>query len=149
MPPISHSDFAIRFAAASYCEKWIGTFGKWGGDDPSGYDCSGIMHEVLQAWGVEKRGYDCTAHQLYLNHKDKRIEGKPYPGCLVFWFKDGKATHVEMVTEVINEYISVTGASGVWSKTKTQADAIQHNAYIKKNLIGYRGQNYKVIDPFL
>ena len=149
MSDISYADFEIRIAASKYCERWIGTFYKWGGDDPSGFDCNGVIHEALQAYGVEERGYDCTAHELYVNHKNNPITINPYPGCLVFWFKDGKAIHVEMITEIIQDMIFTTGASGGGSKTRTQADAIQHNAYIKKNPIGYRGENYKIVDPFM
>lgn len=151
MSDIPYSDYAIRFAAAHYCESWIGTFYKWGGDDPSGFDCNGAIHEVLQAYGVEKRSFDCTANQLYLDNKDKKLKEnrQPYPGCLVFWFRDGKAIHVEMITEVIDKLIFTTGASGGGSQTRTQSDAIQHNAYIKKNLITYRGENYKIVDPFI
>ena len=54
-----------------------------------------------------------------------------------------------MITEVIQDLVFTTGASGGGSKTRTQADAIQHNAYVKKNLIGYRGENYKIVDPFM
>jgi len=150
-PQIAYSEYEIRFKAAEYCEKWIGIFYLYGGDDPSGFDCNGIMHEVLQAYGVEKRGYDCTAHQLYLNHKSKEIKKRPYPGCLVFWFKKGTehVQHVEMVTEVIQDLIFTTGASGGGKRTTTEKAAIQHNAYIKKNPINYRGKNYVVCDPFL
>ncbi len=151
MSDIPYSDYQIRFSAAEYCEKWIGTFYKWGGDDPSGFNCSGIIHEILQAYGIEKRGFDSTAHELYLLNRENKLKEhrNPYAGCIVFWFKDGKAIHAEMITEVIQEKVFVTGASGGGSATKTQADAIQHNAYIKKNLITYRGDNYKIVDPFM
>jgi hypothetical protein len=139
----------IAYSVASYCEKWIGTFYGWGGDDPSAFDCSGLIHEALQAYGIEKRGYDSTAHQMYLNLKHNMIKTKPRPGCLVFWFRNGKAIHVEMVTEVIYDNVYVTGASGGGSKTKTREDAIHQNAYVKKNEINYRGTTYKVVDPFL
>ena len=148
MPP---SD--LHLSASRYCELWIGTFYKWGGDDPSGFDCSGIIHEVLQAFGYEKRGFDCKAHDLYLRFKDNKVEDNYFEGCLVFWFVDGKAIHVEMITEKVfiengKSLVITTGASGGGSKTTSKENAILHNAYIKKNVIDYRGLNFKVVDPF-
>ena len=68
-----------------------------------------------------------------------------YTGCLVFWFNppNRRMIHVEMM---IDEY-STIGASGGGSKTKTIADAIRDNAYIKMNKLNYRGDQYKIIDP--
>ena len=137
----------LGLSAVSYLKHWIGTPYKWGGDDFSGFDCNGIMHEILQAYGVEKRGFDSTAHDLYLIHKDKQTT-QPHPGCLVFWFNNGKATHVEMVSEIIGGHVFVMGASGGGSDTTTIEKAIKRNAYIKQNKIGYRGINFKIVDPF-
>jgi len=123
---------------------------KWGGDDPlAGFDCNGIVHEGLQSVGLEEHGYDCTAHQIYLNFKGegclvKGPDQNPMEGCLVFWFKDGKAYHVAMC---INRFF-VVEMSGGGSKTTTLDDAIKHNAFIKMRPIGYRGDNYKWFDPF-
>lgn len=141
----------IGLLAANHIKLWLGIPYKWGGDDFSGFDCSGIIHEVLQAYGVEKRGFDSTAHDLYLIHKDNKIElqWRSHPGCLVFWFNNGKAIHVEMVVEVVSDHIFVIGASGGGRDTKTKDKAIERNAYIKQNKINYRGDNYKIVDPFL
>lgn len=118
----------------------------WGGDDSlAGFDCSGLVHEVLQSVGLEPHGHDSIAHDIYLKYKHKpAYDMSRRAGCLVFWFKDGKATHVEMM---INSW-QVVGASGGGSKTKTLADAIKHNAFIKPRPIDYRGSNFKVVDPF-
>ena len=141
----------LGLSAVNYLKLWIGTPYIWGGNDFSGFDCSGIIHEVLQAYGVEKRGFDSTAHDLYLIHKDKVINLPyiPHPGCLVFWFNNGKAIHVEMVSEIIGGHVFVIGASGGGSDITTTEKASKKNAYIKQNKIGYRGINFKIVDPFL
>ena len=108
----------------------------------AGFDCSGLIHEVLQGVGLEKHGFDSTAQGLYLRFKSNK--GEPGAGCLVFWFKDGKAIHVEMMIDRDH----TIGASGGGSKTKTIADAIKHNAFVKMRPLNYRGENYKIIDPF-
>lgn len=133
----------LRNQAVWYLKRWIGTPYLWGGDDFSGFDCSGLIHEVLQSIGIEEHGYDCTAHDLYLKFKDNKVESG-YAGCLVFWFRDGKAIHVEMM---IDEH-HVIGASGGGQKTKTVQDAVKHNAYVKMRPLDYRGTNCKICDPF-
>ena len=117
----------------------------YGGDDsPGGFDCSGLIMEVLQSVGHLLRNIDLTANQLYLRYKNTPSEAKA--GCLVFWFNDaGIAKHVEMM---IDEY-SVIGASGGGKKTITLKKAIKHNAFVKMNPLNYRGLNYKIINPFI
>ena len=53
--------------------------------------------------------------------------------------------HVEMMVDDLH----VVGASGGGSKTKTIADAIKQNAFVKMRPVGYRGFNYKICDPFM
>lgn len=135
----------LRERAITYLQKWIGHFYLWGGDDPKGFDCSGLIVEVLQAVGLIKHKSDFSADMLYQKFKDrKRMQG--YKGCLVFWLNDmqDRAIHVEML---IDNYHTV-GASGGGSKTKTIADAVRDNAFVKMRPLGYRGLNYKICDPF-
>ena len=133
-----------RLKAADHISKFLNIPYMWGGDDPSGFDCSGLIMEILQSVGHLPRNIDMTANQLYLRYQNKPSEAKA--GCLVFWFNDvGKAVHVEML---IDQH-SVIGASGGGSKTTTLKKAIKHNAFIKMNSLNYRGLNYKIIDPFI
>ena len=136
----------LRNRAVLYLEKWIGTAYSWAGDDAiGGFDCSGLCLEVLQSVGLIKHGLDMTADMLYRKYKD-RTRARGYKGCLVFWLNNvqTKATHIEMMIDDFH----VIGASGGGSRTKTIADAIRDNAFVKMRPLGYRGLNYKICDPF-
>ena len=134
-----------RELAVKYLWHWLGIQYSYGGDDFSSMDCSGLVIEVLQSVGILPHQYDNTAHGLYLKYKDNLVEGdKVRPGCLVFWFKNGKARHVMM----IYSYGYVIGACGGGSDTKTTKDAIRDNAFVKLRPIGYDGDSYKICDPF-
>lgn len=138
-----HADY-LRTQAVWYLTRWLGIFYKWGGDDPSGWDCSGLIIEILQSVGLLPHGhFDDTAQGLYMRFKEKKSEN-PYPGRLVFWFREGKAIHVEMC---FDEYLAI-GASGGYSKTNSREDAIRHNAFVKMRPWNYRGKLYKIVDPF-
>ena len=135
----------LRERAVSYLDKWIGHFYLWSGDDPSGFDCSGLIVEVLQGVGLIPHKSDYTANGLYGMFKDrKRSHGRK--GHLVFWMNptQDRMIHVEMM---VDNYHAV-GASGGGSRTKTIADAIRDNAFVKMRPLGYRGLNYKICDPF-
>jgi len=136
-----------RRRAVIYLQKWIGHFYLWGGDDPSGFDCSGLILEVLKSVGLIRPNVDMTADNLYKWCYGYRTL-KPGPGKLVFWFTNtglsDKAIHVEMM---IDNYHTV-GASGGGSAIVTIQDAIKHNAFVKMRPLNYRGMNYKICDPF-
>lgn len=140
----------LRSEAVRYIKSWIGTPYKHGGDDFSGWDCSGLVVETFQSVGLLGYKEDYSANGLYLKFKKGRIveltEEKPYPyhGCLVFWFRNGEAKHVAMT---INEF-QVCEAAGGDSETKTEEDAKRDNAYVRIRRIDYRGDNFKIVDPF-
>ena len=38
----------------------------YGGKGPNGFDCSGLVIEILKARGICKSNYDATAHELFI-----------------------------------------------------------------------------------
>ncbi len=141
----------MREIAVKYLWKWIGLQYYYGGDDAMiGVDCSGLIVEVLQAVGILEGAHqnirDWTAHGLYLKFKGlEPIAETPIAGCLVFWFNNGKAIHVGML---VSQDLFISAAGGN-KKTKTIEEAIRQNAFVKLRPITYRGQSYKIVDPFL
>ena len=84
-PVLNMTNDQYRELAIWYAEQWIGTPYIWGGDDFSGFDCSGYIVEVLQGIGWISRKEDYTADGLYRKYKENKII-QPMPGALVFWF---------------------------------------------------------------
>lgn len=131
-------DLAKQVAMASMGKPYI-----WGGDDPiKGFDCSGFCIEILKSVGALLRQGDWTAQGLFEFYKNYE-KSYPNPGYLVFWGRLVK-THVEFC---LDENYSI-GASGGGSKTTTEVEAINQNAYIKIRPIDSRIGNKYYVDPF-
>ena len=133
--------------ATNIAMHYLGKPYKWGGDDPSGFDCSGLMIEVLKSTGRLPRKGDWTAALLYKMLLPNQVD-TPHEGCLVFWKTNGlqgsKIIHVEYC---ITKTLSV-GASGGGSSVKTDKDAWDRNAYIKVRPIHSRAFIAGYINPF-
>jgi len=136
----------LRAKAVEYAWSFLGLPYRWGGDDPiQGFDCSGLVIEVLQGVGILPHGFDTTAEGLYQRFKSNAL-AKGYAGCLVLWFNaSGLATHVELMVDDIH----TIGASGGGSSTTSPQAAVDQNAFVKMRPLGYRGSNFKIVDPFL
>lgn len=132
-----------RELALDYAWRYLGTFYSWGGDDPSGFDCSGFVVEILKAIGLLPRGGDWTAAGLFGLFQNKAVS-EPQAGCLVFWHSNDKIIHVEMCVDSERSL----GASGGGRGTVTREDAIKHNAFIKMRPYKTRKNVYGFVDPF-
>lgn len=134
----------LRNKAVEYIQRWIGTPYLWSGDDFSGFDCSGLIMEVLQGVGLESRRTDKTANGLYEKYKAFTVS-QGYGGCLVFWRNEHDAIiHVELMIDDMH----VVGASGGGSATTSLGQAIKQNAFVKMSPLNYRGPKYTIVDPF-
>ena len=128
-----------------YAWSFLGTFYKWGGDDPSGFDCSGFCLELLQAVGLVSRKTDYTAQGLYNKFQENEVKD-PEEGCLVFWGEnDKRIVHIEYC---ISAELSI-GASGGGSRTRTVGDAVRDNAFIKIRPFRSRSGIVGFVNPFL
>ena len=132
----------LREKAIAIAFHFLGEPYRWGGDDPlAGFDCSGLMIEILRSVGCLPRGGDWTAAQLATHWP--RTEALR-PGCLLFWASGGAITHVEMVYQTAP--LLTIGASGGGSKTTDRAAAIAQDAYVK--IRPARAGWVQQVDPF-
>lgn len=128
----------------------------YGGDDPFGIDCSGLIVEGFKAIGHYSENQDRSANGIYKDLKHKAIQrSAARAGCLVFFLnlrgeRKGQATHVGVF---INDY-QIIHAAGGGSETDTPEEAIKENAYVKirdVELVAKRRSSYQtyiIVDPF-
>lgn len=133
-----------RTVLYDYAMKLVGLPYRWGGDDTiEGFDCSGLVIELLKTTGVLPGGFDDTAEGLRSHPKIKKI-ATPIFGALVF-FGNKKATHVGFC---LNNHLMIE-AGGGGSKTNNIDDAARQNAYVRvrpiknrNDILGYGWPEY-------
>lgn len=130
-----------RGMVVEIAKHYLGTWYKWGGDDPGGFDCSGLVIECLKSVGVLPRNGDWTAHELWIRYRIR--PENPYFGDLVFWHAKNDVNRIIHVEIAVNNKLSI-GASGGGAFVKTEKNAQQYNSYIKirpfdtrKNIKGF------------
>ncbi len=122
--------------ANNYAASFLGLPYIWGGDHPmNGYDCSGLVQEILASIGLDPQG-DQTAQTLYTELQiGGAVAATPRVGGVLFFGKNlQNITHVAYCmseTEMIE-------AGGGGSKTKTTKDAIAQKAFVRIRPISRR-----------
>ena len=130
-------EWIVRTALA-----YLGSPDRGGGDDPSGFDCSGLVIECLHTVGLMEQS-DASADQLYARWKSHEV-AKPDKGCLVFWLKStGLAFHVGICLDTWHQISAGGGDHG----TKTETDAWSRNAYVKIRPIPASSPKCRFCDP--
>ncbi len=134
--------------AMQYALHFIGQPYRWGGDDPiHGFDCSGLVVEILTAAGILPHRWDGTASQLLATLKALGAPTIPMvkAGAVVFFRNaEGNVIHVELGLPGL----LLLGASGGGSATDELEDAAAQNAFVKIRPYGYRSEQTVIVDPF-
>lgn len=108
----------------------------WGGDDPiAGFDCSGLVLELLTSIGHWPEHQDATAQQIHDHFLPSSKPDVQEFGSLVFYGKDSSSiTHISII--ISPGFILEAGGGG--SKTLTVEDAIKQNAFVRVRPFSHR-----------
>ncbi len=128
-----------------YAMQLVGKPYIWGGDDPiKGFDCSGLVLELLQAAGVWHGG-DATAMQIANTFKDSVVTDPTF-GSLVF-FGTGLA-EISHIGFCLNTLQMLEAGGGDHTCVNADIAAVK-NAFVKvrpisrrKDVVGYRHPPY-------
>ncbi|MFH2047867.1 MAG: NlpC/P60 family protein [bacterium] len=116
----------------------------WGGDDPSGFDCSGFVVECLKTAGFLSENEDYTAEGLLQKYNDYLIKS-PRKGALIFRLNDnGQAEHVAICLD----YQFKIEAIGGNSQTITLSSSWNDNAFVKIRPVNFNNKSHKIVYLF-
>jgi D-gamma-glutamyl-meso-diaminopimelic acid endopeptidase CwlS len=133
---------AARHWLVSTALAYLGTPYRWGGDDPSGFDCSGLVLECLASVGLADAS-DLSADGLY-HQFEKYMVSDPGHGCLAFLLDaNGHARHVGICLDRWH----LISAGGGDREVVTPSEAWERNAYVRIRLTPPRGPCRRICDP--
>lgn len=132
----------------SYAMSFVGKQYLYGGSGPlSGFDCSGLVIEILKGGGILPNKFDASAQGLF-DRFTLGIYGavvfEAQFNDLVFYGKSTKA--IEHVCYVVDAHRAI-GANGGTSRTLTFQSAVDSDAFVKLRSLDYRGDRVAIVRP--
>ncbi len=117
----------------TYALSFLGKPYYYGGSTPmQGLDCSGLVVEIMKAFGLIRFGEDATAGALAVSFHEKVSQADL--GDLAFF---GKPEHIDHIGFCLNETLMLE-AGGGFANTKSIDEAIKREAFVKIRPIHYR-----------
>ncbi len=129
-------DYAISFVGLPY---------RWGGSNPiSGFDCSGLVKEILRSQGLIPVG-DLNSQAIYDHFNDTDgYSSTAGLGALAFYGKG--VTQINHVAFMLNKDCCIGADSGDHT-TVDRATADKMNAFVKVRPVDYRKDLVAIIMP--
>lgn len=127
-----------------YALQFVGTPYVWGGEHPgNGYDCSGLIQELLRSVGIDPPG-DQTAQALYDHFEHNGEWNRRAMGTLLFFGRSvRKVTHVAMA---LDQYRMIE-AGGAGRRARKRSDGIDQGGMVRVRLISSRKDLQAEIRP--
>lgn len=119
----------------------------WGGDDPIyGFDCSGLVNELLKACGMLPRVVDLNSQALFNTFKQANIPADQSVGFGTLAFYGINTRSISHVAFCLNDNLCLEAGSG--NSTTTNKDiAAKQNAYVRIRPIKYRSDFLEFYTP--
>ena len=128
-----------------YAMSFVGIPYKYGGKTPmSGFDCSGLVSEVLKAARILAPHDELNAQQIFDKISTEGSWNVLKAGSLAFYGTDNK--HIDHVVFLVDTDTAI-GASGGDSTTILVEDAKSRQAFVKMRNVNYRKDLIAVIRP--
>lgn len=124
----------------TYARSFLGKPYLWGGDGPTGYDCSGLIIRILRKYCLVGPFEDLSAQGLYDKLREEgvvvRPKGRAFPtGTILFYGQSLlKIEHVALALD----FYSVLEAGGGNHRTDSVEKANKLNACVREYSVHFR-----------